>query len=146
MARTRNRRIRSNMNSKGWGLRYLFIFVAVALIGVIVNIGFESTCNSLQGDVGKMENEIKREKAIYERDLQKWEHLKTPQKLSAALRRHGLNMKYASPDRVVHMSKDGKPDYKSIALARATSRISRTENTAAVSTHSTSRRNNRSRR
>jgi hypothetical protein len=136
MAGRKNRKLRCQ-NSKNYRWWPPILFVVVIFFTCIgIDILFDRRCQVLIDETARLEKENKLEESNYERELSRWNELRTLRRLEAALRKHCLDMKYPSPDRVVLMDADGKPKGNPRTLTRAMSRLSRVENTASISHNS----------
>jgi hypothetical protein len=117
----------------------ILLLVVVFFARCVIDFIFDRQCSLLTEETSRLETQNKAEESNYERELSRWNALRTPRRLESALRRHCLNMQYASPDRVVHMDADGNPTGNPTTLTRAMSRLSRVGNTASVSRNRSAR-------
>ena len=81
---------------------------------------------------GEKERELVRLDEERMRESTRWEEMKTPRRLEAALRDNGMSMHYHKSSQVVRMTAAGEPASGQISVARAAMR-SRTGATASVS-------------
>jgi hypothetical protein len=132
MAGRKNRKLNCQGKRKLNFWAPILLLVVTFFVRWVVDFVFERQCQLLSDETSRLENANKAEESNYERELSKWNYLRTPRRLETALRKHGLDMNYAMPDRVVHMDADGNPKGNPTTLTRAKSRISRVENTASV--------------
>ena len=101
--------------------------VGIMLVAmVILNILASSSCDHLNGEIGCKERMIEKLEADHRRESARWEAMMTPEKLEAALLRHGLAMSYPKDSQIVRMKSDGRPYPGQLSVARATQRSGET--------------------
>ena len=117
----RNRRVPKKMsvvaaNSMRFGAIVVFFFVMV-----IMNLLSSSSCTMLLKEKGVKERELAKYEEARTQEATRWEGMKTPEKIQAALMRHGLAMRLPHADQCVRMRPDGTPypNQRSVRLARA---------------------------
>jgi len=73
------------------------------------------------------ENELEKLKESYQRELNRWEMMKTPEKIETALLRHGLMMKVPSAAQVVKLTNKGMvfPNQYSVKRAKQGGEVTR---------------------
>jgi hypothetical protein len=97
--------------------------VGIMLVAmVILNILASSSCDHLNGEIRRKERMIEKLDADLCRESTRWEAMKTPEKLEAALLRHGLAMYYHKDSQIVRMKSDGRPYPGQLSVARANQR------------------------
>ena len=101
--------------------------VAAAFVVAILNILASTHNQQLTRAIGEYERELDKLEDAYARESTRWEEMKTPEKLSAALKKHALSMKPPRPDQYVYMKPDGTP-YPGLAVTRAARRRAPTAN------------------
>lgn len=89
---------------------------------VILNLLAQSSCDQLMKSIGDREKELARLNEDYDREMARWEEMKSPDRLEAALLRHGLSMRSPGPDQVVRMRSDGTPYPGQLSMVRAEQR------------------------
>jgi hypothetical protein len=101
--------------------------VGIMLVAmVILNILASSSCDHLNGEIGRKERMIEKLEADHLRESARWEAMMTSEKLEAALLRHGLAMSYPKDSQIVRMKSDGRPYPGQLSVARATQRSGET--------------------
>ena len=119
----KNRKIPKKMsvlatNTMRFGAIIVFLFVMV-----ILNLLASSSCTQLMKAKGEKERELVNLDDERNREATRWEEMKTPEKVGAALLKHGLAMKTPRADQVVRMRADGTPYPGQLAIARARQRM-----------------------
>lgn len=94
----------------------------ILFVMVIVNQLASSSCDQLEKAIREKERQLAKLEDERSRESARWEELKTPEKLEAALLRHGLSMRYPKADQVVRMKADGRPYPGQVSVARARQR------------------------
>ena len=97
------------------------VMLAVFLT-VLVNLLANSSCAQMMKSIGEKERELARLGDEYARESEKWEEMKSPANLEAALLRHGLAMSYNREDQIVRMKANGKPYEGQISIAKIQNR------------------------
>lgn len=92
--------------------------IGALFVMVILNLLASSSCQQLSKSIGEGEKILSRLEDECRQECNRWDSMKTPEKLQAALLRHGLKMAPAHPNQNIHMKADGTP-YPCIALARS---------------------------
>ena len=75
--------------------------------------------------VGEKKDAIKKLEKVSMQEQNRWDQLKTNEKLSAALIKHGMSMKPPRADQIVYMKSDGTP-YPGMAVNRSRNRARNT--------------------
>ena len=88
----KNRKVSKRMsviaaNTMRFGAIIVFFFVMV-----ILNLLSSSSCTQLLNEKGEKERELAKLEESHRRESTRWEEMKTPEKVEAALFRHGLKM------------------------------------------------------
>jgi len=116
----RNRRVPKKMsvvaaNSMRFGAIVVFFFVMV-----IMNLLSSSSCTMLLKEKGAKERELAKYEEARTQEATRWEGMKAPEKIEAALVRHGLAMRLPHADQCVRMRPDGTPypNQRSVRLAK----------------------------
>ena len=104
-------------NTMRFGVIIVFLFIMV-----ILNLLASSGCNHLMKEKGEMERELVKLEEARTREATRWEEMKTPEKVDAALLRHGLSMKLPRSEQNVRMRVNGTPYPGQISIARARQR------------------------
>ena len=140
MAGRKNRKLNCQSKQKINLVGPVLVMLSVVFMNYAINFVFDKKCSDLTEETSILEKQNNLEESNYERELSRWNGLRTPHRLKAALHKHCLDMDMPSPDRVVKMDADGKPRGNPTTLTRAMSRLSRVENTASVSRNTSVRR------
>lgn len=120
----KNRKVSKRMsviatNTMRFGAIIVFFFVMV-----ILNILSSSSCTQLLNEKGLKERELAKQEEAYQRESTRWEEMKTPEKIEAALFRHGLRMSPPRADQCVRLNERGVPYPNQLALTRLRQRSS----------------------
>ena len=118
----RNRKVPKKMsvvatNTMRFGAILVFFFVMV-----ILNLLSSSSCTQLMKTKGEFERELAKLEDARMRESTRWEEMKTPERVEAALLRHGLSMRVPRPEQNVQMKGDGAPYPGQLSVARAKQR------------------------
>jgi len=118
----KNRKIPKKMsvvatNTMRFGAIVVFFFVMV-----ILNLLASSSCKHLLKTRGELERELVKLEDSWMRESTRWEEMKTPERIEAALLRHGLLMHHPKPEQTVQMRTDGTPYPGQLSIARARQR------------------------
>lgn len=100
------------------GVVMLMLFVMV-----IVNLMAKSNCKQLNDAIHKKSIQLEKLENERQREVARWEEMKTPERLEMALKRMGLAMHLPHPDQVIYMTSDGRPKPAQIAIAKAQRRL-----------------------
>lgn len=117
----KNYRTTKHMTQMASNMVHFGAVLGVLFVMVIINILASSSCQQLSKTIGEHEKEIERLDDAIRQESTRWEQMKTPEKLNAALLRHGLKMLPAHPDQLVRMKGDGTP-YPCMAVNKANRR------------------------
>lgn len=128
----KNKRINKKMSVNTEIATHFGAIITVFFIMVIVNVLFSSNCQQMMKRIGESEKELARLEDARNRELTRWEEMKTPDKISAALLRHGLSMKPPRPEQNVKLTNDGKPLPGQISVAAAEKRRAASANLASI--------------
>lgn len=80
---------------------------------------FDFRCVTIANDIGKAEKKLRLLNSNLEREMMKWNEMKTPERLEAALAKHGLDMHNPRPDQVIKMGIDGDVAPRQMSVVRA---------------------------
>ena len=100
-------------NSMRFGTIILFFFVMV-----ILHVLSSSSCAQLVNEKGQKERALAKLEESYRRESTRWEEMKTPEKVEAALFRHGLRMSTPRADQCIRLNARGVPYPNQLALTR----------------------------
>ena len=114
----KNRKVSKRMsviaaNTMRFGAIIVFFFVMV-----ILNLLSSSSCTQLLNEKGQKERELAKLEESYRRESTRWEEMKTPEKIEAALFRHGLRMSTPRADQCIRLNARGVPYPNQLALTR----------------------------
>lgn len=114
----KNRKVSKRMsviaaNTMRFGAIIVFFFVMV-----ILNLLSSSSCTQLLNEKGQKERELAKLEESYRRESTRWEEMKTPEKVEAALFRHGLKMSTPRADQCIRLNARGVPYPNQLALTR----------------------------
>ena len=96
-----------------FGAIIVFFFVMV-----ILNLLSSSSCTQLLNEKGQKERELAKLEESHRRESTRWEEMKTPEKVEAALFRHGLKMSTPRADQCIRLNARGVPYPNQLALTR----------------------------
>lgn len=108
-------------NTMRFGAIIVFFFVMV-----ILNILSSSSCTQLLDEKGQKERELAKLEESHRRESTRWEEMKTPEKVEAALFRHGLRMSTPRADQCIRLNARGVPYPNQLALTRLRQRTATT--------------------
>jgi len=116
----KNRRVNKKMSVNTLIATHFGSVLIVLFIMVVLNLLASSSCQQIMKSIGENERELKRLEDVCNRASTCWEEMKTPEKIGAALLRHGLAMRPPRPSQNVFMKEDGTPypGQHSVAMAR----------------------------
>lgn len=120
----RNRRVNKKMSVNTEIATHLGAVIAFFFVMVILNLLASSSCQQMMRRIGESEKELARLEDSRNRESTRWEEMKTPEKVEAALLRHGLSMKPPRAEQNVHMNANGTPYAGQLSVARAKARAS----------------------
>ena len=114
----KNRKVSKRMsviaaNTMRFGAIIVFFFVMV-----ILNLLSSSSCTQLLNEKGQKERELAKLEESHRRESTRWEEMKTPEKVEAALFRHGLKMSTPRADQCIRLNERGVPYPNQLALTR----------------------------
>ena len=114
----KNRKVSKRMsviaaNTMRFGAIIVFFFVMV-----ILNLLSSSSCTQLLNEKGQKERELAKLEESHRRESTRWEEMKTPEKIEAALFRHGLKMSTPRADQCIRLNARGVPYPNQLALTR----------------------------
>ncbi len=114
----KNRKVSKRMsviaaNTMRFGAIIVFFFVMV-----ILNLLSSSSCTQLLNEKGEKERELAKLEESHRRESTRWEEMKTPEKVEAALFRHGLRMSTPRADQCIRLNARGVPYPNQLALTR----------------------------
>ena len=120
----KNRKVSKRMsviaaNTMRFGAIIVFFFVMV-----ILNLLSSSSCTQLLNEKGQKERELAKLEESHRRESTRWEEMKTPEKVEAALFRHGLKMSTPRADQCIRLNARGVPYPNQLALTRLRQRAS----------------------
>lgn len=120
----RNRKVSKKMsvvatNTMRFGSIVVFFFV-MAILYVLSS----SSCKQLMNEKGQKERELAKLEESHRRESTRWEEMKTPEKVEAALFRHGLRMSTPRADQCIRLDGRGVPYPNQLALTRLRQRSS----------------------
>ena len=120
----KNRKVSKRMsviaaNTMRFGAIIVFFFVMV-----ILNLLSSSSCTQLLNEKGQKERELAKLEESHRRESTRWEEMKTPEKVEAALFRHGLKMSTPRADQCIRLNARGVPYPNQLALTRLRQRSS----------------------
>lgn len=118
----KNRRVNKKMSVNTEIATHLGAVIAFLFVMVIVNLLASSSCQQLMKRIGEQEKELARLEDSCNRESTRWEEMKTPEKVEAALLRHGLAMRPPRAEQNVHMNANGVPYAGQLSVARAKTR------------------------
>ena len=113
-----NRRVSKRMsviatNSMRFGA-ILGFFFAMAILYILSS----SSCTQLTNERGRMKVALDKLEAEHCRELTRWEEMKTPERIEAAIARLGLKMALPREDQCIRVNVRGVPYPNQLALTR----------------------------
>ena len=113
--------------------------IVLVFIALMVYWSQDAHCSALSQEIGKAKREYKKLESDCQREASSWDELKTPDNLSRALVRHGIDMGPANQEQIIHMGTGGQPKPGQISVARIRTRRARTTELAKVQPATTMR-------
>jgi len=120
----RNRKVSKKMSVIATNTMRFGSFIVCAFVMVILNYLASSSCSQLLNEKGQKERELAKLEESHRRESTRWEEMKTPEKIEAALFRHGLRMSTPRADQCIRLNGQGVPYPNQIALTRLRQRSS----------------------
>ncbi len=118
----RNRKMPKKMSvMAGRSVQFGAVIVMVVAMAIL-NVLASSSCKQLAKAVREKERQLERLEDSQKRESARWEEMKAPDSLEAALLKLGLKMHYPKPEQVVRMDAAGRPYPGQISVARAAER------------------------
>ena len=118
----KNRKVSKRMSVvAGHAVRFGAVIVMFFVMAIVYLLA-KSSCEQLSDEIRDKEHVLAKLEDEQDRESARWEEMKTPDRLEAALLRHGLSMKYPRPDQVVRVRADGTLLPGQPAVARAAQR------------------------
>jgi hypothetical protein len=114
----RNRRVKRQSHF-ALNTMHLAALVVSAFIVLMAYWWLDTRCGAIAQDIGSAEKVLAKLDAELDREAMKWNELKTPERLEAALAQHGLDMHNPGPDQVIKMNADGKVAPRQMSVVRA---------------------------
>lgn len=136
----KNRKIPKKMSVVATNTMRFAAIILFFFIMVILNRLSSSSCTQLLKTKGEMEREIAKLEDARMRESTRWEEMKTPEKVEAALLRHGLAMRLPRPEQTVRMQSDGTPRVGQLSLRNRQRNGAQTASSAQPMTRSPYRR------
>jgi len=118
----KNRKIPKKMSVVANTTLRIGAVIVVFFVMVILNVLSSSSCSQLVNEKGEKERLLRKLDAALARETSRWDAMKTPDRVEAALIRHGLAMKLPRADQNVYMNRDGQPRHGQLSVARAKQR------------------------
>jgi hypothetical protein len=119
----RNRKMPKKMSVMAGRSVQIGAVMVMAFAMVILNMLASSSCKQLSKTISEKERQLAKLENDQKREQERWDEMKTPERLEAALLKHGLAMRYSKPEtQVVRMDKSGRPYSGQASVARATER------------------------
>jgi len=104
-------------NSVRFGVIILFLFAMV-----IINLLASSSCTQLLKTIGDKKRELKTLEDTCQREQSRWEGMRTPDKIEAALLANGMRMILPKYDQIVRVKAGGRVSAGQLAVQRARQR------------------------
>lgn len=115
----RNRKIPKRMSVVATNTVRFGAIIMTFFVMVILNLLSASSCKELMKVRGALERELASLEDAKMRESSRWEEMKTPERVEAALLRHGLSMKLPHANQTVRMRTDGTPILGQLSVAKA---------------------------
>jgi len=114
-----NRKRSKKMSVMATSTAHVVSVIIVLFVMVIMNYLASSSCSHLVKAKCEKERELARLENEYTQEETRWQKMTTPERLEAALLKHGMSMKSARADQSVRMKADGTPYPGQLSVARA---------------------------
>ena len=119
----RNRKMPKKMSVMAGRSVQIGAVMVMAFAMVILNMLASSSCKQLSKTISEKERQLAKLENDQKREQERWDEMKTSERLEAALLKHGLAMRYSKPEtQVVRMDKSGRPYSGQASVARAAER------------------------
>ena len=119
----RNRKMPKKMSVMAGRSVQIGAVMVMAFAMVILNMLASSSCKQLSKTISEKERQLAKLENDQKREQERWDEMKTSERLEAALLKHGLAMRYSKPEtQVIRMDKSGRPYSGQISVARARER------------------------
>ena len=118
----RNRKMPKKMSVMAGRSVQIGAVMVMAFAMVILNMLASSSCKQLAKVVREKERQLEKLEDAQKRESARWDEMKTPERLEAALLALGMKMHYPKPEQVISMDGAGKPYPGQISVARASER------------------------
>ena len=113
-----NRRRSKKMSVIATNTARFGVILGVFFLMAIVYILSASSRTQLMNEQGRMRRELEKLEDAHLRESSQWEAMKTPERIEAAIARHGLKMALPRPDQQIHVNAKGVPNPNQLALKR----------------------------
>ena len=118
----RNRKMPKKMSVvAGRSVQFGAVIVMVVAMAIL-NVLASSSCKQLAKVVREKVRQLEKLEDAQKRESARWDEMKTPERLEAALLALGMKMHYPKPEQVISMDGAGKPYPGQISVARASER------------------------
>lgn len=113
-----NRKVSKRMSVIATNSARFGVILGACFMMAIVYILSASSRTQLTNEQGRMRRELEKLEASHLRESSQWEAMKTPDRIEAAIARHGLKMALPRPDQQIHVNAKGVPSPNQLALKR----------------------------
>ena len=118
----RNRKMPKKMSVMAGRSVQIGAVMVMAFAMVILNMLASSSCKQLSKTISEKERQLAKLENDQKREQERWDEMKTPERLEATLLALGMKMHYPKPEQQVRMDRSGKPYPGQISVARASER------------------------
>ncbi len=118
----KNRKMSKKMSVMAGRTVQIGAVMVMVFVVVIVNMLASSSCKHLTKTIREKERQLSKLEDERVREEARWDQMKRPEHLEAALLRHGLAMRVPRAEQVVRIKSDGRPYPGQISVAKAAQR------------------------
>lgn len=114
----KNKKISKRMSAVAANTTRFGSILALFAVMAIIYVLSSSSYRQLKDEEGRMNRTLAKLEESHRRESMRWEEMKTPERIRAALARHGLKMDVPSAGQQIRLNADGVPYPNQISLAR----------------------------
>ena len=122
-----NRRVSKRMSVIATNSVRFGSLLGVFFLMTLVYLLSSSSCTQLTNEKGRLSRALDKLEEDHRRESTRWEEMKTPDRIEAAIARHGLKMALPRPDQQIHVNARGVPSPNQLALRRLRQRAATAE-------------------
>lgn len=114
----KNRKMSKRMSVVAANSARFGAIIALFCAMTVVYVLSSSSCSQLMDEKGRMERTLAKLEESHRRESMRWEEMKTPERIRAALARHGLKMDMPSSAQQIRLNAAGAPYPNQVSIAR----------------------------